>query len=123
MVLIGGYFSFKDNMPEMLALRKPLPGSSDWAMTLGQAGLFFGITVSIILRIKFNSDYIKSYFGREDFSFGFDALIKFCSALLPLFIAITIKKSIFDLISSFASLLCPYFIIIIPSKKLFSNKI
>jgi hypothetical protein len=115
MVLIGGYFSFRDNMPEMLALREPVPGSSDIAMTIGQIGLFFGITVSIILRIKFNSDYIRSFFGRQDFSPLFNAVLKFFCALFPLIIAIFVKKEIFQLISTFASLLCPYFIIIVPS--------
>ena len=122
MVLIGGYFSFKDNMPEMLALREPLPGSRDIAMTIGQIGLFCGISVSIILRIKFNSDYIKSFFGRDDISGMKDALIKFFCALLPLAIAIVVKKEIFQLISTFASLLCPYFIIIIPSNFKTNNK-
>jgi amino acid permease len=115
-VLIGGYFSFIDQMPEMLALRKPLPGSKDIAMTIGQIGLFTGISVSIILRIKFNSDYIKSFFSNFEQSPSVDFLIKLLCILVPLLISIFVEQNVFKLISTFASLLCPYFIIIVPGK-------
>jgi amino acid permease len=115
-VLIGGYFSFIDQMPEMLALRKPLPGSKDIAMTIGQIGLFTGISVSIILRIKFNSDYIKSFFSNFEQSPSVDFLIKLLCISVPLLISIFVEQNVFKLISTFASLLCPYFIIIVPGK-------
>lgn len=121
MVMVGGYCSFKDDIPEMLALRPPLPGSSDVAMTIGQVGLLTGIMVSIMLRIKFNFDYIRGFFGRDKLSFLSSALLKLGCAVVPLLICILVHKDVFNLISTFSSLLCPYFIIIVPGNQVWGS--
>jgi hypothetical protein len=113
-VLIGGYFSFGKDMPHMLALREPIKNHSDLAMTIGQIGLFLGISVAITIRIKSNSDFIKSYIPEKTIGPFYDGLIKFACALFPLGIALIVEQEVLGLISTFSSLLCPYFIIIIP---------
>jgi hypothetical protein len=113
-VLLGGYFSFGQNMPHMLALRDPINGVSDIAMTIGQIGLFVGISVAIVIRIKSNADFVESFIPGKDTGPFVKGLVKFGSALIPLCIALSVEKEVLSLISIFSSLLCPYFIIIIP---------
>lgn len=116
LVLVGGYFTFGDDMPHMLALRdSPFPGS-DWAMTIGQVGLFVGISVAIVIRIKSNADFIEGFLAPRQLGLFDRSLIKFTCALCPLLIALMVEKQVLALISTFASLLCPYFIIIVPGK-------
>jgi hypothetical protein len=98
----------------MLALRDPLPNKSDWAMTIGQIGLFLGIVVAITIRIKSNAEFIGSVFAEKIHGAQARSLVKFACVLGPLFIALLVEKEVLGLISTFSSLLCPYFIIIIP---------
>ena len=106
-------------MPHLLALRAPLPFESDYAMTVGQIGLFLGISVSITIRIKSNADFVESYLSEKKRTKAVAGIIKFFCALLPLLVALAVEKEVLGLISTFASLLCPYFIIIVPGT--FSN--
>lgn len=98
----------------MLALRDPLPNQSDYAMTIGQAGLFVGILVAITIRIKSNAEFIESVFGSKVESKELSNFVKFLCAMLPLIIALLVQEEVLGLISTFSSLLCPYFIIIVP---------
>lgn len=114
LVLVGGYFSFGPDMPHMLALREPREDSSDLAMTIGQVGLFVGISVAITIRIKSNADFIEGFVAPKYLTSLMRSAIKFGCAMCPLIIALAVEQKVLSLISTFASLLCPYFIIIVP---------
>ena len=130
---IAGYLSLGNQVPDLVIARDPLPGSSDILMTIGQLGLFVGLTIALSLRILANKDNIQSMIehiekkpknyekvedeaqskvapkkSREKLSFVL-------SGFVPYILSLFINKEINGYISFISSFTCPVFIVIMPS--------
>ncbi len=133
-VAVAGYISLGNQVPDLVIARDPLPGSSDILMTIGQLGLFIGLTISLSLRILANKDNILGVIGnknngtenykqveeqestserqpskvRERISYVLSGFIHYIFSLF-------INNQINSYISFISSFTCPVFIIIMPS--------
>jgi hypothetical protein len=59
MVMISGYFSFGDNVPQFIVLRKAPEDYNDIAMTIGLVGLMLGLFIGTTIRVNCNKNTCK----------------------------------------------------------------
>ena len=56
MVMCTGYFSFGENVPQFIVLRKAPDGYNDIFMTIGKIGLIIGLFIGTTIRINCNKN-------------------------------------------------------------------
>ena len=56
MVMISGYFSFGDQVPQFIVLRQAPDGYKDTMMTIGLFGLMIGLFIGTTIRINCNKN-------------------------------------------------------------------
>lgn len=124
-VCFAGYISFGKNIPEFIVLRKPLPGSLDVIMTIGQLGVMVTLVLGLIIRVRCNRDIVQFFMKNagwidkkpgEKVSKKVKVTVSVVLTLLPSICAMLIKSNISDYVSLFSSLICPYYILIAPCK-------
>ena len=133
-VAVAGYLSLGSQVPDLVIARDPLPGSSDVLMSIGQMGLFIGLTISLSLRILANKDNIMGVIGNKNkasenyeqvdgqepsgegqVSKTRERISYAVSGFVPYVFSLFINNQINSYISFISSFTCPVFIIIMPS--------
>ena len=60
--MIAGYFTFGEDVPQFIVLRKAPDGYNDIFMTIGQVGLMIGLFIGTTIRINCNKNTCKIIF-------------------------------------------------------------
>jgi len=123
MVMISGYISFGEDLPQFIILREAPTGYNDIMMNIGLIGIIISLIIGITIRINCNTNTLYVFLSNFELfnNVNFESLPKVTSLglfltniLIPVFLSLLITEDILSIISLFTSILCPYFMIICP---------
>ena len=147
-VFLAGFLSFGKNTPNLIIVRRPLPGSNDIPFIIVQVGIVFGMIVNIYIRITSFVQNGVAFFGKSEQevpqkepekeplidsanekakepvkqTINRPVLNSILIVILPFIGSLLISPDFKPMISFFLSLTCPYFMFIAPGEMISADE-